>query len=771
LDESPSGVAVAGKVVWLPRYTDDTVLSVDTATGQSQLVQVGDGPAAVAVGEGSVWVANSGDGTVSEVAAGKTVGDPIYVGNGPTGIAVDKGAVWVALSVDGAVAKIDPDTGRVVKTFSVGTNPTRVAVGFGKVWVTNESVGTVTPIDPATDTTATPIAVGHGPNGIAIGADAVWVTNSLDGSVSRIDPGTLVVATFPTGGDDPQGVAVVGDTVWVAARRSAKIIRLDAKTGQIRSNLAVGSPPQDVAAVGDGAAITTTTSRTEHRGGTFTIAGAGPRSRIAPTVDPDNSDWSFNSQLVDKLTTTNDGLVSYKRVPGPDGGTVVADLAQTLPTPTDGGRTYTFQLRRGIRYSTGRPVRASDIRYGLERSYSVSAAYYLKFRPTPDQDGFGAIVGAPKCITSPRSCDLSRGIVVDNDSETITFHLRHPDPDFLTYLATPSGFAVPPDVSRDDSGVHPLPATGPYMIRRYTLRRAVLVRNPYFHEWSADAQPDGYPDRIVWRAFKTPSQAVSAVEHGTADWLYFTVPGVSTQQIHEIETNYAAQTHPFAYPSTEYLDIASTSPLARDPRARRAIAYAIDRARLVNIASGGSSFERSTCRLTPPNFPGYRRDCSYTFEPSLAQELARRSPSYGKPVSVFSYYNSTSGRYVVELLNILGFRARLLPPDENGDPIGFPDILLTIWAVDYVGASDFILNVHPGLISPSEVAEARAKQSEGQYQGTVAWAAADRHATATALVIPFGSGSTLGFTSKRVGNYQFAPAPGNSPIVDQMWVR
>ena len=171
LDESPFGVAVAGKVVWLPRYSDDAVLSVDTATDQTQVVQVGDGPDAVAVGEGSVWVANSGDGTVSEVnpAAGRTVGDPIYVGNGPSGIAVGQGAVWVALSVDGAVAKIDPDAGRVVETFSVGTNPTRVAVGFGKVWVTNESVGTVTPIDPATDTTGTPIAVGHGPNGIAIG--------------------------------------------------------------------------------------------------------------------------------------------------------------------------------------------------------------------------------------------------------------------------------------------------------------------------------------------------------------------------------------------------------------------------------------------------------------------------------------------------------------------------------------------------------------------------------------------------------------------------
>ncbi len=223
LGEAPFGVAVDGKVAWLPRYSEDAVLAVDTATGRSQLVPVGDGPAAVAVGEGSVWVANSGDGTVSEVspAAGRTVGDPIYVGNGPSGIAVGKKAVWVALSVDGAVAKIDPDAGRLVDTFSVGTNPTRVVVGFGKVWVTNESVGTVTPIDPARDVALTPITVGRGPKwNHGRSPRSVWVTNSLDRTVTRIDPRTLSVERTFAAGADTQGVAVVGSTVWVAARRS-----------------------------------------------------------------------------------------------------------------------------------------------------------------------------------------------------------------------------------------------------------------------------------------------------------------------------------------------------------------------------------------------------------------------------------------------------------------------------------------------------------------------------------------------------------------------
>ena len=312
------------------------------------------------------------------------------------------------------------------------------------------------------------------------------------------------------------------------------------------------------------------------------------------------------------------------------------------------------------------------------------------------------------------------------------------------------------------------------MITRYAIRQYVLVRNPYFHEWSPDAQPDGYPDRIVFRAYKKTSQAVSAVEHDAADWLYFTIPSINTQQTHEIETDYAAQTHPSAYPATDFLVIQTNSPLSRDRTARRAIAYAIDRDRLHSILNSGSSSlpTPSTCQLLPPNFPGYRPYCPYKLDPARAQKLAHRSPSYGKPVSVLSYVEGTnSGRYFVELLNSLGFRARLTPVDENGEPIEEPDIVSYSWVADYVGASDFILGIRSGLITPGDLTDAYAKQSESQYQGTRAWAAADQHLTDFALIIPIGTGSTLGFTSKRVGNYQTAPAPGNSPMIDQMWVR
>ena len=73
----------------------------------------------------------------------------------------------------------------------------------------------------------------------------------------------------------------------------------------------------------------------------------------------------------------------------------------------------------------------------------------------------------------------------------------------------------------------------------------MLVRNPYFHQWSAAAQPDGYPDRIVWNLVGTPGQQLTAVEHGNAD--YFRLDFIPWRD--ELATRYSAQVHIFPTPS------------------------------------------------------------------------------------------------------------------------------------------------------------------------------------------------------------------------------
>lgn len=63
------------------------------------------------------------------------------------------------------------------------------------------------------------------------------------------------------------------------------------------------------------------------------------------------------------------------------------------------------------------------------------------------------------------------------------------------------------------------------MIDRYEHGKELLPkRNPQFHEWSQAAQPDGYPDQIVWRFGVNPDAAVTAVERGSADWGLYTFP-------------------------------------------------------------------------------------------------------------------------------------------------------------------------------------------------------------------------------------------------------
>ena len=80
-----------------------------------------------------------------------------------------------------------------------------------------------------------------------------------------------------------------------------------------------------------------------------------------------------------------------------------------------------------------------------------------------------------------------------------------------------------------------------------------------------------------------------------------------------------------------------------DVRARRALAYAIDRNRLAMLA-GGELVARPTCQVLPPTVPGYRPYCPYTVNPAAAiwsapdlaraRRLAERSHTLGEHVVI-----------------------------------------------------------------------------------------------------------------------------------------
>ena len=194
----------------------------------------------------------------------------------------------------------------------------------------------------------------------------MWVVNSRDGTVSRIDPATNSVAALVPVGAEPGAVAAAG-SVWVTVASAADIVQIDPATSGIVRRIPVRSRPRGIAAAGGDAWFTARAVAGSHTGGTITIIGED----VPSTLDPAESAEELHG--LDHVPLTNDGLVGFKRVGGSDGLTPVADLADKVPTPTDGGRTYTFKLRPvdQVTYSNGAPLRAVDVRRSIERLFSV----------------------------------------------------------------------------------------------------------------------------------------------------------------------------------------------------------------------------------------------------------------------------------------------------------------------------------------------------------------------------------------------------------------
>ena len=776
----PGRIATGLGSVWVVNEFDNTVSRINPATGAVEdTIQVDPEPTGIAVSSRSIWVACAGTRSLDRIdPRAQKVVQRVRVGNGPSAVAVSPGAIWVTNRLDDTVTEIDPTTGTRRRTLPAGSSPSDVAYGFGALWIANEVSSTVTRLDLDTGALEE-VAVGNGPAAVAAGDGSVWVANELDGTVWRIDPTQNTVSAAVPAGAGPSSIVTASGAVWVADRYGGRVIRIDPATNRQVSNLSVGSGPQALASLGGRVWLSARQTSVTHRGGTL---------RMYDLLVPDSLDQgrAFLIQAWSVLATTADGLVGYRRVGGLDGGTIVPDLATSIPRATNSGRTYTFHLRGGITYSTGTPVRASDFRRGIERAFrlrNVNTPYYT------------GIVGAAAC--SKAQCDLSRGIVTDDRVGTITFHLRAPDPEFLYKIALPAAYPVPPSVPM--AKVLPLgvPGTGPYMIRSYKRRHLVLVRNPRFHEWSAAAQPDGYPDRIEWTFTGNLGVELTAVENGRADLMV--APPASRQD--EIETRYASQVH--SLPATEVFGIFFNTrvPPFDNLDARRAVNLAIDRSKAVISSFGGGV----TCQILPPGMPGYRPYCPYTKnrtgggvwtgpDLSRARKLIAASGTKGSKVTLWTIAEPPTlaiARVAVPTLRALGYRVglRILPLDAYWQHVNNSRTRTQIgfigWQQDYPAPSEFFTHFtcgafHPGTPQNSNQSGTCDQRIDRVYNQALAsqadestananWAALDRLVTNLSSWAPLYNPRNVVFVSRRLGNLQSNPEWGI--LIDQLWVR
>ena len=336
----------------------------------------GGGRRAVAAGPDGVWVASEGGcsrfdapGTRSGPRSTRATARPVSRSA--------RAAVWAADKFGNNVARIDPATGLVADTTPVGNEPSAVAVGADAVWVADEFDDKVVRIDPATNSVTTSIPVGHSPTGIAVGLGSVWVANSVDGTVSRIDPRTNTVVKTITVGGSPQAIAVGGGRLGVRPERARR------RSADRRA-----------------------TSRTS-----------------STQFDPDSLDPALAGYTPPGRSSTRPARSCSTTPTARDrpGHGSSPEVATAIPLPTDGGKTYTFTIRRGFRFSppSNAPVTAQTFKFSIERSAQPEAEAGRRHGHFA-----GDIVGAPAYMAG-KAKHISG---VSAHGNTLTIRLTHADP-------------------------------------------------------------------------------------------------------------------------------------------------------------------------------------------------------------------------------------------------------------------------------------------------------------------------------------------------------
>jgi peptide/nickel transport system substrate-binding protein len=780
LEVMPGAMTIGFESAWVVDPDRNRVVRLRLADGSvADTIEVDRSPSAIAVGDGAVWVTSAANGMVDRIdVETNTVSQTLPAGSSPSGIAVGDGSLWVADRVGAALLRIDPTTGESASVELEGL-PSAVAFTPEGVWVTL-SPGGLARVDDGRVTLDAD--VGQGPSAVTYAFGSIWVANELDASVTRVDPSTGNVQAAVPVGEGSTSLIGAGGRLWVASGDDGSLAGIDPGSDSVARRISVEGEAAFLAADGDDLWLSVGPSAAEHVGGTLHVsAGAERLSTLDPPLlfGADPIGWQI-------LSMTNDGLVAYRKVGGPEGLTVVPDLASALPEISEDGLTYRFAVRDDVRYSNGAPVQPEDFRRALERSIALSgdAGVY-----------FGAIAGAAECQEQREGCDLSKGIEVGDGS--VTFHLAHPDGDLLFKLALPFAFAVPADTPIENLGLDPVPATGPYEITDAGNEGVELERNPAFREWSAAAQPGGFAQAISID-FGKQKDTFDRLAAGDVDVM---LGPADPEDLAVARAEYPARIFEANAAQIVFVGLDVTKPPFDDEHVRQALSFAIDRARMVDLL-GGPESQHATCQILPPTFQGYTPYCPFTRDPGgewagpdldRARELVRQAGAVGEPVKVSiskDYYPGAVDvtEQVTAALDAIGLQAtsEVIPFDRyvqhSFAPPGSPEhpqVLSYMWFSGYPGASEYLsaqyrcgvgYNVtgYCNRAVDRRMDQARSLQTSDPGSANRAWSEIEHDLVDTAALVPVTNPISTFLVSERTGNVQINPQFG--VLLSQIWV-
>jgi len=434
------------------------------------------------------------------------------------------------------------------------------------------------------------------------------------------------------------------------------------------------------------------------QGGTLSVLNQGGITHLDPARLYTSGGGNIPSLLFRTLTTRN-------RQPGVAGTKPAPDLATDLGTPSDGAKTWTYQLRDDIFFEDGTPITAADIKYGIERSFAPElpgGAPYLRDWLV-DAAGYQGPYKQPdgiKAIETP-------------DDKTIVFKLRKAEGDF-PFLATATQFAPVPKAK--DKGVdyenHPV-SSGPYMVAAYEKKKSLsLVRNPH---WTAKSDPLRYacPDKI---------EVTSGLDAAVINQRLVTGAGqdanavstdavVGPEQLAQLGTGSALDKRVARgeFPSTTYLAFNLKKKPFDDQKVREALSYAINRTSVVNALGGSAVAGPSTTFLPPQAALGYQ---PYDYFPAgdtgNAAKAKELLPAGGLSIELAHENDDANGlgpkvaAAVQDAFKQAGITVTLTAIDSatyrdvTGKPATQPGLSLQSWGADWPSGGPFLIPIFDG---------------------------------------------------------------------------
>jgi peptide/nickel transport system substrate-binding protein len=463
------------------------------------------------------------------------------------------------------------------------------------------------------------------------------------------------------------------------------------------------------------------------------------------------------------LAATNLPLLTYKRVAGEEGAKLIPALAEAMPEVTDGGKTYTLTLRKGLKYSDGTPVKASDFEHTIKRVINLESGGASFFTTR--------IVGADDYQKAGKAKGDISGITSDDATGKITIKINQPDGQFPFLLAIDFAGLVPGDTPFENETKNPPPGVGPYKITSVqTGRSFVLERNSNYPE--LPDLPAGKLDKITFPSVTQDSRAITDVLQNKAD--YFDDPP-SSDALREFRQQAPERYRGEPTNSTYYFFLNHKVKPFDDVRVRQAVAYAVDKRALVRLFGG---LLEPDCNFLPPGMQGYQKidPCPYgdpKAAPNVAKakQLVQQAGATGKSVTVYGNDEELTRQvteYLADVMTQIGLKPqlRIVNGDTYFQTVGNENTKAAAgfanWFQDYPHPYNFMFlvdgktnqptnNQNFGWVDDPEINKMLADANKKDIsEAAPEYAAVDKRLVENADVVPYGHRILPFFTSDRI---------------------